>query len=664
MSLYNDETYNSELFGGHSIATYGAYYSDVFLYLIVDVSYEADSLILTDDVKLYSAEVDLKVNDNDVTTQKDVLLYVSSDTSHYGEVDVKDTLDIHVKGELHTSKDDNEVIYSADVELLTGAYKEYTAEIFLDKVIEHYADTYLIFDFAPRDWQYYRILSVNAAKVSGGPHVNFPALLILEVGGDNDDNGDLADTFSVIGTTKAEAAKNIAFTDLDDNKYAHEIGYFSNTESKKYIEIYINIPNLSNDTQIKMWYRDNGADDEQRIPQVWSNNYVGVWHLTEQNDGTASGSTLYLDSTAYSNDGQDYVQDTTKAEHIGLAQSFNGNDDKIVCADSVNLRVADGDFTISVWAKSSDVGYVDRGIICKDSGGTSYGWAWIVNNEGYPTLFLDGYIEHKSANTVVDDNQWHHLVVRRSGYDLDFFHNGNSDGNYAEFFIPFDLDDDNNLTLGQYIYGTSIDGSLDEVRIAATSFDDAWVITDYNNQSDNDSFWSVGQEIPVDGVIYDADVDLMDYGDSIYHADVYLKEVRYSFVEALARRILSLNEENVVNIVGFNTEYVEIILNTKSGSDTTIGENATSHSMQIEATVNILDKEDYNDKTASRTAVPDGTKVRFEIVSVSSGDDINAIVNPVVAETKNGKAETSLVVSTPLSVKKVDVLVEAYIDQF
>ena len=87
--------------------------------------------------------------------------------------------------------------------------------------------------------------------------------------------------------------------------------------------------------------------------------------------------------------------------------------------------------------------------------------------------------------------------------------------------------------------------------------------------------------------------------------------------------------------------------------------------MQIEATVNILDKTHINDPTAERTAVPDGTKVRFETESVSpSSSTVAAMVNPITAETLNGKAETSLVVLTPTGTDKVDVLVRAYLDQF
>jgi len=185
---------------------------------------------------------------------------------------------------------------------------------------------------------------------------------------------------------------------------------------------------------------------------------------------------------------------------------------------------------------------------------------------------------------------------------------------------------------------------------------------------------------------YAADSAIYNIFSSTYSSDIYIREARYSLVDTLARKVLSLNnieagassiemsaasgtedtveavrEDNTVNIIAFNTEYIEIILSMKSTSTTTIPEEAESHSLQIEAAVNILEKTTINEVNATRTAVPDGTEVVFE---VEGEDSVNAMVNPITAKTNAGKAETSLVVITPIGTDKVDVTVRAYLNQF
>jgi hypothetical protein len=180
--------------------------------------------------------------------------------------------------------------------------------------------------------------------------------------------------------------------------------------------------------------------------------------------------------------------------------------------------------------------------------------------------------------------------------------------------------------------------------------------------SKNNNDFSYSVDVRIDHYqLYFAEAIIQNTIDKHYTADTYIRENSYALADTLARKILNLNSDNKVNIISFNTEYIEIILSTKDGSTTTIGENATTHTLQIEATVNILDKTTINDNNAERTAVPDGTEVKFEIDDVSTS---NAMLNPTVAETNGGKAETSLVVITPIGTDKVDVTVRAYLNQF
>lgn len=645
------------------------YNADTLLYKTFNIDYNADILLYKTLDGSYAADIDLQDTLN-VAYNSDVFLKsFDVSISYSGTIILLEEKDVVYSGDLSLSQVDNNISYSADVVLRHIINTSYNADILLDKTLAYSADTYIAFNYVPGDWPNRRNISINPDDVEDNPHTDFPVLLILEAGGINDDWGDLATTlFADIGTTKAEAINNVIFTNSTGTaKYAHEIAYFSNTADKKYMECYVKIPSLTVNTCLRMLHKDDGTEDEQDIEQTWSNGYKGVWHLTEQNDGTASGSAIYLDSTLNNNDGADYVSDITKAEKLGLAQQFDGNDDYINVGNNSSLDLGTDDFTLSAWVKTPDVVSVERGVICKNAGGIGEGLFFSVGVDGKLFFNLPLLGDFEESNTELDGDSWHYVIVQRSGNDILFYLDGVADGSRTNFFLSVDLSNTNNVVLGRQCGNIALDGSLEEVRISSIcECNSGWIETEYNSQNDNDSFWDVGPgEATVVGASYYGDVDIKAFSDSAYHADVFIHTTKYSFVDQLARKILSLNADNKVNVVGFNSEYIEIILVTKSGSTTTINTSETSHSLQIEATVNILDKANHNDATATRTAVPDDTIIAFEVVSADpSSDTVSAMVNPITSKTINGKAETSLVVLTPIGTDKVDVFVRAYTDQF
>ena len=563
MATYNQKEYNDILFNEYSDSIYKGYYADILLYVEVDKSYAADILLsgigdhfYNSDVDLqgitnstYSAEVILQTQNIDKIYSADIILQTENDISHNADIDLQDTSNLS---------------YSADI-LLEQTYNiSYSADLFMDRISIYSADIYTESGFTPADWPNSRDVVINPDDVVDNPHTDFPVLLILEAGGINDDWGDLATTlFADVGFIKADAARNIIFTDATGTiKYAHEIAYFSNTVSKKYIECYIKIPSLTVATHIKMLHRTDGVSDEQRVTQVWSNDYAGVWHLTEQNDGTAVGDVIYFDSTLNDNDAKDYISDITKPEKLGLSQQFDGVNDYVSHTNTTSLQIGNNDFTLSAWVKSSDTELTEKGIICKDSGGSGNGWSWFVGNANKPVFFLETSLSYKTADTIAADDDWHYLMAQRNNDGLYFYQDGAADGSYSNFFAPFDLTNTNDLVFGLRAGNFSLDGSLDEIRIATTTREDGWVETEYNSQNNNESFWYVGPgEATVRGTSYSSDVDIQGVlYKSAYNADVYIREPRYILVEELARQVMALNSDNRVNIIGFNTDYIEIIL--------------------------------------------------------------------------------------------------------
>ena len=158
---------------------------------------------------------------------------------------------------------------------------------------------------------------------------------------------------------------------------------------------------------------------------------------------------------------------------------------------------------------------------------------------------------------------------------------------------------------------------------------------------------------------YYADLTTIKAINPAYNVDICIGDNRYFFINILMAEILSLNSDNKINLFGFSSDYIEITLTKKSTSTLTIPEDSLSHSIVVQAEVNVVERDNYNEDTAKRTAVPDGTEVVFQIES-STG---NAAINPSIAETKNGVAETNLAIQASEDTNKVDIKIVAYLNQ-
>lgn len=92
---------------------------------------------------------------------------------------------------------------------------------------------------------------------------------------------------------------------------------------------------------------------------------------------------------------------------------------------------------------------------------------------------------------------WHHLVGTWDGADLLFYIDGNLEGTLT--FAGTMRSTANPTCIGSYNCSgypanQSPDGRLDEVRLSNTARSGPWITTSYNNQSDPDTFFALGEE--------------------------------------------------------------------------------------------------------------------------------------------------------------------------
>ncbi|MHA2143485.1 MAG: LamG-like jellyroll fold domain-containing protein, partial [Candidatus Thorarchaeota archaeon] len=269
--------------------------------------------------------------------------------------------------------------------------------------------------------------------------------------------------------------------------------------------------NLSStvDTTITMYYGNPLIGPQERPSEVWSDDYMGVWHLEEsptgalheiddstsyENDGTAEGSTLGYAST-------------TSAK-VGSGLSFDEVDDLIRMNDSSSLDsvASSGTFQLWIWWDNAIDGDWQTIMASSNafSGVPNDGYEWAVQNDGdhyfYPWRGSGSCYNLDSAPVFINQ-QWHHLAVtlEYSSSDVKIY----LDGNPLAFAYVGALSFWTQIaSSGDILWGGHpdtanryFDGMFDEIRASSVVRSEEWLATEFANQNSPSTFYSVGSEV-------------------------------------------------------------------------------------------------------------------------------------------------------------------------
>ncbi|MFX1597098.1 MAG: DUF2341 domain-containing protein, partial [Promethearchaeota archaeon] len=332
-------------------------------------------------------------------------------------------------------------------------------------------------------FSYYKVITIDHNKVAGSGYNNFPVLISIL-------DSDLRYDVQSDGDDIAFSSENIW---LD-----HEIELFNQTYSPTQgkLIVWVLIPALSgvSDTIIRMYYGNSTMSSRENPTGVWINNYRGVWHLSE-----SAGSVL--DSTSYSTSGS--VSGTVIREPTGKvdgAYNFDNNG-QISFGDPADghLDFGIGSFTISFWLKingstswyqlplykgattSSEVGYD----VETDQSATVLSFRISDGSNVVDSPFLDILDDHGSWIYIVG-------VVDRSLNLIRIFKNGLQEGSGSSISGIGNINNNIPLLIPHATY--DLNGSMDEIRICNIQRSSGWIYTEYNNQNDPNSFYTVGPE--------------------------------------------------------------------------------------------------------------------------------------------------------------------------
>jgi hypothetical protein len=330
-------------------------------------------------------------------------------------------------------------------------------------------------------WFFRKKITIDHDKVEGDL-TNFPVLIHII-------DSDVASKAQVDGD-------DILFMDDTEyaNKISHEIEYFNDTNGE--LICWVNISSLSSseDTIIYMYYGNPCCENQEEIVNTWNSNYVLVQHLEE-----TSG--IHYDSSIYGNHGISTNGTDQDAEgFIDGADGFDGTNDWIDCGNNESFNLTE-EMTLEAWVNRSGdgtgryLGIISRAL---DTSGPPYNrYQLRYKHEDDVAHFFLG---NDTAYTIVNSDgdlilgEWIHLVATWDGTNMYLYIDGVQQAEVGNFTGP-SITTLSNLEIGRYSTINYFEGFIDEVRVSNIYRDPSWIITEYNNQNDPSSFYTVGAEV-------------------------------------------------------------------------------------------------------------------------------------------------------------------------
>ena len=343
-------------------------------------------------------------------------------------------------------------------------------------------------DWWDTDWKRRRVITFDNASQSENLD-NFPILATLNEGSLNNINY----------TQTQDSGQDIRFVDDDtancdagniDGSYCvldHEIETWDESGDSL---VWVKVPRVdgsSSTDRIWVYYGNTGASDGQDAANVWSNGYVGVWHLSEEQSGTGN-TDLYQDSTSNALHADDYNSATGQSGQIGNGQEFDSSDYADVPDSTGSPLDITGDITIESWIYPTTVNNFARFLAKQHTSDTQpfdmYGLLFDNSQSIRFGIGVGGSMQRLDSGSTIQTNQWTHVVGTRSGANMNIYLNGSSDSTKTDADSGSMQTNNNPLRFGRNINRSgSTDqqfiGQMDELRLANVERSADWIAAQF-----------------------------------------------------------------------------------------------------------------------------------------------------------------------------------------
>ncbi|MDY0170159.1 MAG: DUF2341 domain-containing protein [Thermoguttaceae bacterium] len=314
------------------------------------------------------------------------------------------------------------------------------------------------------DWSYRTPIQLNNA---GGTEtlLNFPLLVNLNAG-----NFDF-------GKAKADGS-DVRFALPGGTLLSYEIEKWDPVASTA--AVWVKVPQIDLGPAaglINMYTGNAAAADAQNIADVWSNGYVGVWHLgASLNDSTGSGNHGTASGTV-----------TLASGLAGDARLFDLGSISTLAVSNGSLDM-DDNISVSYWmrgAAADQPGSFTR-VVAKNSDSVS-GWEYQRGGaDAHQSVRIDtsaGNNQVRSNAPGAFDGEWHFVgTTLGSGAVRGYMDDGTPIVN--SYGVGGGFGNSLPLVIGARAAGsTSFRGLVDEVRVSNVVRTDAWMNAEYRSQT-------------------------------------------------------------------------------------------------------------------------------------------------------------------------------------
>jgi biopolymer transport protein ExbB len=261
---------------------------------------------------------------------------------------------------------------------------------------------------------------------------------------------------------------------------------------------WVALPSLASDkdTTLYLYYGDPLAADTEQRTGVWDPQYAAVWHLAEELGGPGA----IRDATTNGNTGTDAGTPVLNAlGKVGRAIRFDGGNDSISVAPSASLDAIAARGSLEMWvnfdvARGTDYQRLLMGgnSLAPDNTGTE----WATNSLGdyyYYPADAGGY-NYASVAIPFVDGQWHHIAVTQdyATKTVQMFVDGKlQSSSYNSTLWVHTATSTTWYWGGRPPSSTKFAGMMDEIRVSTTVRAPEWFATQYANQRDPATFYTV-----------------------------------------------------------------------------------------------------------------------------------------------------------------------------
>lgn len=289
-------------------------------------------------------------------------------------------------------------------------------------------------------------------------------------------------------------APNLLFTSEDGmTPLAHEIESVAGSTDMRELLCWVKLPLLraDEDTVFTLYYGGESPGAERSAAAVWSNRYVGVWHLA---GSVADGDRKARDSSSRANHGVPTGVCAPAPGKLGSGVEF-GSKGRLSSPPSSLDFARDGSFTVELWVRykrhPTRPIRITRDLVRQfrwlDSRGHGEGWRLVFHeSQRFQMCLMDddtrGHYAWKSALDAAD--RWVHLatVAGREKESLTLFVNGQQAPTQPLQLPPVEARDGAGARL-PIVIGADHVGCIDEVRISDVARSEDWLVAGYKNQA-------------------------------------------------------------------------------------------------------------------------------------------------------------------------------------